>query len=273
MSESAPGRHQWQWIYRHPVAVRVTHWVNVVCLVFLLGSGLAIFNAHPSLYWGNIATFDRPLVRLEAVAEGGKPIGRTTVFGVAFTTTGFLGLSRDGEGQLVRRGFPSWATIPSYQDLSTGRRWHFVFAWLFGINGAIYLAYTLATGHARDLVPTRTQWRTIGRTVWDHLRLRFPHGPEARGYNVLQRASYFGIAFIVLPVLILAGLAMSPGWDAAFPWLPQLFGGRQSARTVHFICAGLVTLFAVVHVLMVLVSGVWNNLRSMITGRYRIEAE
>ena len=99
---------------------------------------------------------------------------------------------------------------------------------------------------------------------------KFPHGEEARHYNVLQKFAYLGVIFVVLPLLILAGLSMSPGIDAAFPGLIDLFGGRQSARTVHFICAWLIILFVLVHVVMVLVSGLWNNIRSMVTGRYGI---
>ena len=104
----------------------------------------------------------------------------------------------------------------------------------------------------------------------DHARLRFARGEEARRYNVLQRLAYLIILFVVLPLLVLAGLAMSPGLDAAFPGLTAVFGGRQSARTVHFVCAFILTGFVVVHVLMVLLSGLWNNLRSMITGWYAI---
>src|SRR4029079_629073 len=164
--------------------------------------------------------------------------------------------------------------IPSYQDLSTGRRWHFFFAWLFVINGAVYIVASLLNGHVwRDLLPSGQQLRHIGHSILDHLRLNFGHGEEARHYNVLQKLAYLGVIFVVLPLLILAGLAMSPGVDAAVPWLVPAFGGRQTARTIHFICASLVVLFVLVHVVMVLISGVWNNIRAMITGRYAIVPE
>ena len=147
-----------------------------------------------------------------------------------------------------------------------------MFAWLFVANGVLYLIYTVGSGHARrDLVPGRDDLSKIGTTIWDHLRLRFPHGEEARRYNILQMLSYFLVAFVLLPLIVLAGLSMSPGTDALVPLLPELFGGRQSARSVHFILAWLLVLFTFVHVLMVLVSGVWNNLRSMTTGRYRLD--
>ncbi len=110
--------------------------------------------------------------------------------------------------------------------------------------------------------------RGIGRSILDHVRLRFHHG---RDYNVLQKLTYLGMIFVVLPLIVLTGLTMSPGIDAAVPWLVEVFGGRQTARTIHFICATLIVLFILVHLVMVLISGVWNNIRSMITGRYRVD--
>jgi thiosulfate reductase cytochrome b subunit len=200
----------------------------------------------------------------------GERRGVTQIGGLRFDTTGVLGLSEQS-GQLRARGFPSWLTLPSYQDLATGRRWHFFIAWLLVINGLVYVLASLANGHVwRDLLPGREQWRKIGRTILDHLRLRFDHGDEARHYNILQKLAYLGIIFVVLPLLILAGLAMSPGVDAIVPGLVPALGGRQTPRTIHFICASLVVLFVIVHLVMVLVSGVWNNIRSMITGRYAI---
>jgi thiosulfate reductase cytochrome b subunit len=258
-------------IYRHRLVVRITHWINVLCITVLLMSGLQIFNAHPALYLGQRSHFDSPILALrQAPDTDDNPVGVTSVLGHDFHTTGVLGVSREN-GELVERGFPNWATLPSYQDLATGRRWHFFFAWLFVANGLVYLAYSLISGHLRELVPSRDQLRHIGGSIWEHMRLHFPRGDEARHYNVLQKLAYFGIVVIVLPLLVLAGLTMSPGIDAAFPWLVDLFGGRQTARTVHFICATLVVLFILVHLVMVLISGVFNNLRSMITGNYAIE--
>ena len=262
------------YFYRHSVVVRVTHWVNVLCMTVLLMSGLQIFNAHPALYFGNKSNFDDPVLAMGAVRQAdGSPKGVTEIFGHQFDTTGFLGLSEVAPGRLTQHGFPSWITLPSYQDLATGRRWHFFFAWILVINGLVYVGYTLFSRHWRQLVPTGAQLRQIGGTLRNHLLLRFHRGEDARTYNVLQKLTYFGIVFIIVPILILAGLTMSPGLNAKFPWLLDLFGGRQSARTVHFITAALIVLFVFVHVLMVLLSGVWNNTRSMITGRYRIDEE
>jgi thiosulfate reductase cytochrome b subunit len=203
--------------------------------------------------------------------SSGERVGVTEIFDTEFETTGVLGLSAGPRGEPAARGFPSWATLPSYQDLASGRRWHFFFAWLFVFNGLVYVAYSLAGGHWRQLVPTGAQLRHVGGALKEHLLLRFPKGEEAKSYNVLQKLAYFGLIVVLLPVLILAGLNMSPGMNAAFPWLLDLFGGRQSARTIHFVAAALLILFIVVHVVMVLISGVWNNMRSMITGRYRIQ--
>ena len=258
-------------VYRHSVVVRITHWVNALCMVFLLLSGLQIFNAHPALYWGSISTFDDPILAMRAEPSlFGAPRGITEIFDTRFDTTGVLGLSMVS-GRPVARGFPSWLTIPSYRDLATGRRWHFFFAWLFVLNGLVYVGSSLLSGHWRQLVPTGRQLRHVGRSTREHLLLRFPKGEDAKSYNVLQRLAYFGVVAIVVPVLILAGLTMSPAMNAAFPWLLDLFGGRQSARTIHFVAAVLIVGFVIIHILMVLLSGVFNNMRSMITGRYRIE--
>jgi thiosulfate reductase cytochrome b subunit len=259
-------------VYRHTLLVRFTHWVNVVCLTVLLMSGLQIFNAHPALYWGQASDFGRPIAAIGAHNKGGIPVGVTQVFGHEFDTTGVLGLSGSPDPQ--QRGFPSWITLPGYQDLATGRRWHFFFAWLFVANGLLYLGTSLVGGHIwRDLVPSRIGLRGIGHSFITHLRLQFPKGQEARHYNVLQQLSYIIIAFVVLPLLVLAGLAMSPGIDTVVPELTSVFSGRQSARTIHFLAAWIVLLFVLVHVLMVILSGLWNNMRSMITGWYVIEPQ
>jgi thiosulfate reductase cytochrome b subunit len=259
-------------IYRHSGIVRLTHWVNVICITILLMSGLQIFNAHPALYFGESSDFDNPALAIGAQRDTeGKAQGYLAVKGYQVPTTGLLGVSAKRAGGISVRAFPSWATIPSYQDLATGRRWHFFFAWVFVINGLVYFLYGLLSGHFRfDLVPRLRELKEIGPSILHHLQLRFPQGEEARHYNILQKLSYGVIVFVVLPLLILAGLTMSPSLDSVFPWLLDLLGGRQTARTVHFITATILTAFVVVHIVMVLLSGVWNNLRSMITGRFRI---
>lgn len=259
-------------IYRHTLLVRVTHWINALCLAILLMSGLQIFNAHPALYWGNRSDFDKPLLALTAQqdSDGSITKGVTTILGKSFATTGVLGASRDENGDLSERGFPSWITIPSYQDLATGRRWHFFFAWLLVFNGVVYVANLIARRHLKDFLPSGQELRSIPASIGEHIRLHFPKGDAALHYNVLQKLAYLSV-IVALPILVLAGLTMSPALDSAFPWLLTLFGGRQSARTVHFILAFYLVGFAIVHVVMVLISGFLNNMISMITGRYAIE--
>lgn len=263
-------------VYRHSVAVRLTHWINVFCLTFLLLSGLQIFNAHPMLYWGHYgADQDKPFISLGAEEDGDTIKGVTQVGDLSFPTTGVLGASRV-DGELTARGFPEWLTIPSYQDLATGRRWHFFFAWLFVVNGVLYLLYGLWAGHfRRDLAPRAEELTPshLAHEIADHARLRFPKGEAARHYNVLQKLTYCVVIFVLLPLMLLTGLTMSPAFDALVPFLLDVFGGRQSARTIHFITASLLVAFVVVHIAMVLLSGVFNNLRSMITGRYAIQSE
>ena len=232
---TVPPAHRPEIIKRHALLTRITHWINVVCLTVLLMSGLQIFNAHPFLHWGQFgADFDPKLLTIR---------------------------------------FPSWATIPSWQDLATGRIWHFFFAWIFVINGLVYLAHGLLTGHfRRDFLPTGHQLRNIHNTIWDHLRLKFPKGAEAKTYNVLQKFAYIGIV-VLLPFMLLTGLTMSPAVDAACPWLLTLFGGRQSDRTLHFIFAWGIVAFVIIHLIAVLAAGPINEIGSMITGRYRVEPE
>ena len=194
---------------------------------------------------------------------------------LTFDTTGLLGLSKV-DGEETERGFPSWATLPSYQDLAAGRRWHFFFAWLFVINGFVYLIYGIISRHLRsDLTPASAELAPVHllQEVKDHARLRFPKGQSARHYNTLQKLAYLAVIFVLLPMMIATGLTMSPGFNAVAPILLDLFGGRQSARTLHFLSAFGLVAFVVVHVVMVLVSGVFNNMRSMITGYYAIEGD
>ena len=259
-------------IYRHSRAVRLTHWINALVLLVLLMSGLQIFNAHPALYLGQASDFDKPILAMDDVRTEDGVKGVTTLFGKKFDTTGIFGLGGDAANGYQQRGFPWWATLPGHRNLSMGRRWHFFFAWLFLLNGLTYLLWSLGSGHLRrDLAPSGKEIKHVGASIWEHLRFKFPQGEAAKRYNVLQKLAYLGVALILLPLMLLTGLAMSPGMDAAFPLLIDMFGGRQSARTIHFISASLIVFFVLVHLVMVLISGFWNNLRSMITGRYVIE--
>jgi thiosulfate reductase cytochrome b subunit len=229
-------------IYRHSIATRILHWLNALCVFIVLMSGLQILNAHPRLYWGQYgANMDVPFIVFHSVP---------------------------GETAL-----PHWATIPSWYDLADGRHWHFFFAWVLVFNSALYLFVSFATGHVqRDLMPRQGEIapRHIVRDFLDHLRLRFPVGDAARSYNILQKLAYLGLIFLLAPMMLLTGLSMSPGFDSLAPWLVDLFGGRQSARTLHFLTAMLIVLFIVVHLVMVLLAGPLNELRSMLTGRFAV---
>jgi thiosulfate reductase cytochrome b subunit len=262
-------------IHRHSLATRILHWLNALCVFLVLMSGLQIFNAHPRLYWGQYgANADHAAVEItERDTGNGQAQGILRIGNREWQTTGVLGVSQGAGGVEAQRAFPSWATIPSFQDLATARRWHFFFAWLLVINSALYFVIGLVTRHIqRDLLPTPAQrsFKHIAMDFWDHLRLRFPRGDAARGYNSLQKIAYLGVLFILAPVILATGLTMSPGFDAGYPWLLTLFGGRQSARSIHFICATAVASFMAIHFLMVLLAGPVNELRSMITGRYAL---
>ena len=263
-------------VVRHSIITRITHWLNALAMTLLLMSGLQIFNAHPALYWGD-AGFD-PSTAALAIGDSGdeyNPRGWLQIGTHRFDTTGVLGVSNLGDAPVVQ-AFPGWLTIPSWRDLATGRRWHFFFAWVFVLNGLLYLSASIATGHLRrDLFPRIAELsaRNITKSIWSHLRLRHPTGEAALRYNVLQKLAYIGVIFMLVPMIALTGWAMSPGLNSAVSWLPDLFGGRQSARLLHFIAANLLVLFVVVHLVALLSVGVWNELRAMVTGRYVVPEE
>lgn len=261
---------------RHALPVRVMHWINVVSLTILFMSGLQIFNAHPALYWGKSSYTGRPPVLEMGAMEAadGKMIGVTRVAGHTFDTTGVLGVSRDRQGEWSARGFPWWITIPDNRWLSMARTWHFFFAWVLVMNGLAYWLYSILSRHLRvDLWPTGMDWRSIGQSIRDHIRFEHPTGEEAKRYNVLQKIAYLVVIFILLPLIVLMGLGMSPWLDGIIPGWIDIVGGRQSARTVHFIVAWLLVGFVAIHVFEVLISGAWNHIRSMITGRYVVREE
>ena len=259
--------------YRHRLPVRIMHWINVVCLFVLLMSGLQIFNAHPALYWGEYSSFDAPWLALKAVPAGnGQLRGDTKIGSLHVTTTGVLGVSKNPvSGNPGPRGFPSWATIPAYRSLAEGRRWHFFFAWLFVINGLSYLLWSWRSRHlGKDLLPTRDDWRGMGHSIIEHLKFKHPTGEAATRYNILQKLAYLGVVLALGPGVVLMGLAMSPHMDSVLAWLVDMVGGRQSARTIHFLFAMAFLGFIAIHVFMVLVTGPLNQIRAMITGRYTI---
>ena len=272
-ADPLPDRIKPEVIYRHTVLVRITHWINALVIFVMIGTGMNIFNAHPRLYWGTKGSDADPTVApwlsMLPVNTPHGVRGFTQVGPLKLDTTGLFGWSNT-HGHPTFRGFPEWLTIPTYTDLADGRHWHFLFAWLLVFNGALYLAWSLWIRHIqRDILPTGADLKAIPRSVWDHVRLRHPTGEEAKRYNVLQRLAYLG--FILLAVtMVLSGLCLSPGFNAVLTPLLDLMGGRQSARSIHFICMSLIVLFILVHVAEVFIAGPLNEIGSMITGRYRV---
>ncbi len=265
-------------VARHRLSTRIWHWLNFATLIIMLMSGLMIFNAHPRLYWGQYgANNDSAWLEIGSSAgvksgqkEGG---GYLKIGDIRINTAGVLGSYEDKEGIIREHAFPDWATIPSSYNLSFARLWHFAFAWVFSFALLFYILRSLVNGHVmQDLHIRKSQWspRHIWGDIKDHAQLRFPTGAAALEYNILQKLSYIGVIFVLLPVMIFTGLTMSPAMNAAWPWLLDLFGGRQSARSLHFIAAFALIAFFVVHIIMVLLAGPLNEIRSMITGNFRL---
>lgn len=266
--------------HRHALAVRVTHWINALAIFFLLMTGLNIFNAHPMLYWGQYGAnaaegADNSWLAIGSTV-GAKPRGYVRIGDATITTTGVLGRSSSKAGSPQAIAYPHWATFPSYRDLATARNFHFFFAWVLVINGLIYLVYSLLSGHIRhDLLPRSAELTpaNIGHDIAQHARLKFPKGEEAKRYHILQKLAYGGVIFILIPGVIFTGLGMSPGMNAAWPLILDTAGGRASARSLHWIFANLILLFIIVHLLMVMLAGPWNEIRSMVTGKFRVDPE
>lgn len=257
-------------IYRHRLATRLWHWVNAIAIVVLLMSGAMIFNAHPRLYWGQYgANPDKAWLQINADARGGYlKIGDRR-----WNTDGVLGRWTAKDGAVRTRAFPGWATIPSSYNLALGRRWHLGFALVFAFGLLGFMLASLFNQHfRRDLTLRRGEVapRAIWHDVVEHLKLRFDNPDDPGAFNILQKLSYVAVIFVLVPLMIFTGLTMSPGMDASWPWLLDLFGGRQSARSIHFIAAALLLAFIVVHLVLVLLAGPVNGVRGMITGWLRV---
>lgn len=223
-------------IFRHKLATRLWHWVTVVTVFILIGSGLGILNAHPHLYWGKFgANFDHPWLNLPHM--------------------------------------PEWATIPGHYNLAISRRWHLLFALVLGFALLGFMVTSLINRHFQRDLRVRAEEikpRHLLEDAKAHLVFRF-HDPKRPGaYNTLQKLSYVATIFVLLPLMIGTGLTMSPGMDAAWPWLLDLFGGRQSARSIHFIAASALVGFIIVHLALVILAGAGNEVRSMLTGQWRV---
>ena len=257
-------------VKRHRLSTRLWHWANVVTLAVMMMSGLMIFNAHPRLYWGQYgANPDHAWFEIGSTENTGFIIAGP----LRVETTGVLDRTTDPDGSVQRHAFPGWITIPSQYSLADARLWHLAFAWVLALNLLIYMIVSLLNRHfKRDLAISRNEARP--RHVWadvkDHARLKFPTGAAALKYNILQKLAYSSVLFVMLPVMILTGLTMSPAMASGWGWLLDLFGGRQSARLIHFITMVALIGFFFVHIAMVVLAGPINELRSMLSGYYKL---
>jgi thiosulfate reductase cytochrome b subunit len=217
-------------VHRHALSVRLCHWINVVSVGFLAVSGMAILLDYPELYWGQVGF------------KGHEPAFRLADWGITM------------------EGNRWW-----------GRNTHFLFTWIFTINGVICLALNLLRRRTRGKLLLRRDELRLGHLageIKDHLRLRTPKGEAARHYGTVQKLTYLTVLLVLAPLMFLSGLAQSPAVVAACPELLDLFGGKQSARSIHFIGTVLLLLFVCVHLFQIFLAGAVNEIRSMITGRF-----
>jgi thiosulfate reductase cytochrome b subunit len=224
---------------RHSALIRVTHWITALCFLALLVSGIEILISHPRFYWG----------------ETGNVL-----------TTPLFSLPIPSSRRLVPTGYGY--VLPDQNGWS--RYLHFQAAWIAVLTGLLYTISILFTGHLRkNLLPGQgdLSWRTLSTTIARHLRFARPSEAEAWSYNVLQRLTYLFVIFVLFPLVIWTGLAMSPAFVSAVPATVTLLGGQQSARTIHFFVSLFLLLFLLVHVVMVCLAGFRSRMRAMITGR------
>lgn len=248
IQENAPAPQHWQHsrvIYRHALTTRLWHWLTVVTIFVMIGSGIGILQAHPRLYWGAYgANADQPWFQMASV-----PV--------------WLNQALD------------WMSIPANYNLAMSRRWHLTFALVLGFALLAFMVASLMNRHfqrdlrvrAKEIAP-----RNLAADAAAHARFDFANHADPRAYNTLQKLSYVAVIFVLIPAMILTGLAMSPAMDAAWPWLLDVTGGRQSARSIHFIAASLLVGFIVVHLALVMLAGPIGEVKSMITGRWRLPA-
>ena len=230
---------------RHTLLVRVTHWITVISFGALLVTGVEILISHPRFYWGEVGNSGTPPLFQIPI-----PSSRETV------PTGYGYVLPDQNG---------WS-----------RYLHFEAAWALVLTGLVYVISGLWTRHFRKNLfpaPADRTWRAFRRVIAKHLRLAPPDEADSRSYNVLQRATYLLVIFVLAPLVIWSGLAMSPGFNAAVPWAVNSLGGRQSARTLHFFVSVSLVLFLIVHVAMVVLTGFASRMREMITGLAAVPEE
>ena len=245
-SSPAAGHARW---------VRVSHWIVTLSVAALAFSGVEILMVHPRLYWGEVGNdLTTPLIAL--------PISRNYEHGGWSAPTPFFA----GASSPITAS----RTYDIFNQNSWGRSLHFLAGWFLVVSGALYLLIGVAAGHfRRHLVPGTSQlsWTQFSREVRDHLRMHIPPATGGPDYGLLQRLSYVAMVFVTLPLMVLTGITMSPAITAAFPLLLTVFGGYQSARTIHFVAFAAAMAFLAVHVLMVVKSGFRRQMRAMTMGK------
>ncbi len=257
-------------VYRHSVTTRLTHWTFALAFVVLVMSGLQIFNASPNLDASDKSDPHRRVLSIDGgVDAAGQPFGFMQIFGWRLTTTHVLGYGDDGMGEESPRAFPAWITFPGYQDLASGRRWHLFFAWVMVVAGSAYFVAGILNKDLALLVLRPSDIPKLLPMQLYYLRLRKDPPPYGK-YNPLQKAAYTTVLFLFTPLIVISGLALSPGVDAIAGPLTTALGGRQFARLWHFVAMVALLGFLGVHLTLVASTGVYNNLRSMLTGMYRL---
>jgi len=255
---------------RFPLATRILHWVAVISVFVLLWSGMMVFNIHPRLYWGEVGYFGAPAVaELVGDTATDPPQIELRIGSLSMDVTGIMG--RINRQPYIRIfGYPEDFAFGENRALHFTAAWALVLAWLY------YTYHLVDSGRLKDTWMPRAHElspRYIGQDILNHLKFRRAKGAAVKQYNILQKLSYLGVMFVLMPLIFLTGLAMSNSVSTAWPFLFDLFGGRQSARTLHFIFISLLMLFVIVHVVQVFVAGFVNHFRSMITGRFKLEEE
>lgn len=261
-------------VYRHSIVARLSHWFWTLAMLVLVMSGLQIFNAAPYLDASDKSNPARRVLAIGATQNSldpsAAPRGITSLFGHEFTTTGVLGYTDDGAHGRAPRAFPGWATLPAEQDLADGRRWHLAFGWLLTLSIVAYIIAGAIRKDLRELILRPSDLPKLWAMQQYYLRLRKeppPHGT----YNPLQKAAYTVVLFVFIPLIVLTGLALSPGIDAIAQPITAIFGGRQFARLWHFVLMTLLIGYFITHMILVFGTGAWNNLRSMVTGWYELK--
>lgn len=239
----------------HRAWVRTCHWVGVLSFLALVYSGIFVFAVHPRLYWGEVGNSLTPALLEIPITANHQPDRwqRTTTFPL-------------GDGDI----FTATRNYPIFNQNGWARSLHFLAAWLLVAAGFVYFVTGIVTGHARkNLLPQIRELKT-GVALAEarkYLRGDFDVSGGGAPYGFLQRLSYSIVIFLLFPLMIMTGMTMSPAMTAAFPLLLDVFGGFQSARTIHFFTFAALILFLLVHVAMVVLTGAGRQLRAMTWGR------